>query len=163
MAPKTVTERIALLACILVGCRAVIGVEDLHVAADGGPGLDAGADAVSTTDAGAEAATDAGTPPGDAAKPDLAACGEWCKTDGGLGDAAAAFNAEMKSCMCKGATPKACGSECPGLCPSGTPSSAACEACILQQALSTGGVCFANASGCTAECQSYTQCVQGCP
>lgn len=150
-----------MLACILVGCRAVIGVEDLHLASDGGPGLDAGADAVSTPDAGAEAATDAGPPPADAAKPDLAACGAWCETDAGLGDAAATFYAEMRPCMCQGGAPKACGAECPGLCPNGTPASSVCEACILQQTFG-GGVCAGKATSCSTTCQAFGQCVTSC-
>lgn len=163
MAPKIAIERIGVLACLLVGCRAVIGVEDLHVAGDGGPGLDGGGDA-SITDAGADVGGDTGdaAPPSDSGKPDLAACGAWCETDGGLADAAAAFYGDMKSCMCQGGVAKACGTECPGLCPNGSPSSSACEACILQQAFG-GGVCVAKASNCSAPCQAFGQCVKACP
>lgn len=158
---KTATSRIGTLACVLVGCRAVIGVEDLHVVgADGGPGLDAGIDAVASTDAAVDG--DSGTPPPDAAKPNLAACGAWCKTDGGLGDAAVTFYADMRSCMCKGGNLNACGTECAGLCPNGSPSSSACETCILQQAFA-GGVCVAKAGSCSPQCLAFGQCVNTCP
>jgi len=161
MAPKTVIERLGLLACLLVGCRGVLGVEDLHVEVDGGSGLDGGLDAVAMTDAGEDA--DAGTPDADAAKPDLAACGAWCATDGGLADAAATFYGDMSSCMCKGSKLQACATECAGLCPNGTVSSFACEACILQEAFGAGGVCFAKAGNCSKPCTDFGQCVTSCP
>ena len=165
MEPKTVIERLGLLACLLVGCRAVIGVEDLHVAGDAGPELDGSVDAVATSDAGGDSASDAAgdtATAGDAAKPDLGACGAWCKTDGGLGDAAATFYSDMKSCMCQGSVAKACTTECPGFCPSGVPSSSTCETCVLQQAFGNGGVCVAKASNCTGPCLTFGQCVKSC-
>ena len=160
MVRKIGTEHIAVLALALVGCRAVIGIEELRVADDAsvvvdGSGPDGGVDVV-VVDSGADVAVP------DGSEPTLGACNLWCRTDGGAGAGASAFSAEMRSCMCEGGTLKACGSECVGLCPNGTPPSPNCETCMLRQVLEDSGVCVAKVAGCTSPCQSFVQCVKGC-
>lgn len=158
MARKIGTELAAVVAFALVGCRAVIGIEELHVADDAsvvdGGTLDAATDVLAPMDA-----SDVVVPP-DGSKPTLASCNAWCRTDGGAGAGASAFSTEMRNCMCQGASLKACGTECGGLCPNGSPPSANCETCMLQQVLDDAGVC--NGKSCTSPCQSFVQCVKGC-
>lgn len=160
MARKIGTEVLAAFAFALVRCRAVIGIEELHVAddasvADAGK-LDVAIDAVDPKDA-----SDAMVAP-DGSKATLGSCNLWCRTDGGAGAGASAFATEMRTCMCQGATLRACASECVGLCPNGSPPSANCETCMLQQVLDDGGVCASKVATCTSPCRSFVQCVKGC-
>jgi hypothetical protein len=85
MAPKIATEHLALISLALGGCRAVIGIEDLHpadasITSDGGA-LDA-SDGSSGNDGGS--GNDAGDGAIDGAKPDLTTCATQCRTDGGF-------------------------------------------------------------------------------
>jgi hypothetical protein len=112
MARKIGTETLVVFALALVGCRAVIGIEDLKLADDASIAIDSAADV--TPDAPVTADAGDAAPPIDAART-LADCNKLCRTDGGLGDAASNFSDEMRSCMCQGGVLKACTSECGGL------------------------------------------------
>ncbi len=157
MVRKTGTELFFVVALILGGCRAVIGIDDLQ---RGDGGVDASIGDTGAPDAVADATPD-GAPPadgGDAGRT-LAECNTLCRADAGEGGAA--FSTEMHSCICQGASFKACGAECTGYCPNGNTPSPACETCILQQAFGSG-VCVAKASNCTSACQGFLQCVTKC-
>lgn len=159
MVRKTGTELALVGILILGGCRAVIGIDDLQ---RGDASVDASFVDGGSPDVAAEASPD-GAPAadgGDAGRT-LAECNAYCRSDGGAADGGAAFSNEMHSCICQGASFKACGAECGGYCPNGSANSPACETCLLQQAFGSG-VCVAKASNCTSACQGFLQCVTKC-
>jgi hypothetical protein len=159
MARKIATEAASVALLLVTGCRAVIGIDDLVRG-------DASVDGTVTSDAAlpdaagdaSDAASDAS--PADAART-LADCNAFCRGDGGPSGGGAAFSTEMHSCICQGASFKACAAECPGYCPNGNPPSPACEVCILQQT-ADGGSCSTKAGTCTTTCKGFLQCVTTC-
>jgi hypothetical protein len=129
-------------AFVLAGCRAVIGVEDLHVD-DGGVG-----DAADGGDAGAS----------------FAACAEQCRQSAPA--AATSFYGSVDNCLCANKTPRACLGECSNYCDQPDPQNltAACRACIARDALAPNGVCAnVQCGGGGGGCGTYVNCVKACP
>ncbi len=125
----------------LVGCRAVLGVEDLHVDADGSAG-----------DAGGG---------GDA----FAACSESCRSQ--FASASTAFYSNSaENCLCNNKIPRQCVPECNQFCNSPDPINltAPCRYCIQHDALAATGVCAnVQCGGGSGGCTSYVNCVKACP
>ena len=123
------------------GCRAVLGVEDLHV--EGDASADGGGDASAA----------------------FAACADSCKSQFQAGSAAFYSNS-VENCLCNNKIPRQCVPECNNFCESPDPINLtlACRACIAHDALATTGVCAnAQCGGGSGGCTSYVNCVKSCP